>query len=132
MDEYSFISENGNVRQIRDLIAKEKDEQQDNRLNSLESVVSNLSLVFLFFTHTAQTFNAGTATRIDITVTKAGYRCVACTMSVNQAGAIFVHQTGVTVNDGSVRAQGAVLNPTAVNERASVKLFLTWQKIISF
>lgn len=36
MDEYSFISENGNVRQIRDLIAKEKDEQQDERLNVLE------------------------------------------------------------------------------------------------
>lgn len=36
MDEYSFISENGNVRQIRDLIAKEKDEQQDQRLDVLE------------------------------------------------------------------------------------------------
>ncbi len=36
MDEYSFISENGNVRQIRDLIAKEKDEQQDQRLDALE------------------------------------------------------------------------------------------------
>ena len=37
MDEYSFISENGNVRQIRDLIAKEKDEQQDEAISQLDS-----------------------------------------------------------------------------------------------
>lgn len=37
MDEYSFISENGNVRQIRDLIAKEKDEQQDEAIAQLDS-----------------------------------------------------------------------------------------------
>lgn len=40
MDEYSFISENGTVRQIRDLIAKAKDEEQDVRLDTLESAVS--------------------------------------------------------------------------------------------
>jgi len=37
MDEYSFISENGNVRQIRDLIAKEKDAEQDQRITELEN-----------------------------------------------------------------------------------------------
>lgn len=36
MDEYSFISENGTVRQIRDLVAKAKDEEQDARLDYLE------------------------------------------------------------------------------------------------
>ena len=36
MDEYSFISENGTVRQIRDLVAKAKDEEQDERLDYLE------------------------------------------------------------------------------------------------
>lgn len=36
MDEYSFISENGTVRQIRDLVAKAKDEEQDERITALE------------------------------------------------------------------------------------------------
>lgn len=36
MDEYSFISENGTVRQIRDLVAEAKDEEQDARLDYLE------------------------------------------------------------------------------------------------
>ena len=36
MDEYSYISENGTVRQIRDLVAKAKDEEQDERLDYLE------------------------------------------------------------------------------------------------
>lgn len=36
MDEYSFISENGTIRQIRDLVAKAKDEEQDARINALE------------------------------------------------------------------------------------------------
>lgn len=36
MDEYSYISENGTVRQIRDLVAKAKDEEQDLRLDALE------------------------------------------------------------------------------------------------
>ena len=39
MDEYSFISENGTVRQIRDLVAKAKDEEQDGRLSALETAV---------------------------------------------------------------------------------------------
>lgn len=39
MDEYSFISENGTVRQIRDLLAKAKDEEQDGRLATLETAV---------------------------------------------------------------------------------------------
>lgn len=39
MDEYSFISENGTVRQIRDLVAKAKDEEQDGRLATLETAV---------------------------------------------------------------------------------------------
>lgn len=39
MDEYSFISENGVVRQIRDLVAEEKDAEQDGRLASLETAV---------------------------------------------------------------------------------------------
>lgn len=43
MDEYSFISENGNVRQIRDLIAKEKDEQQDTVINDISSKVNRLA-----------------------------------------------------------------------------------------
>lgn len=37
MDEYSFISENGTVRQIRDLVAKAKDEEQDVRITALET-----------------------------------------------------------------------------------------------
>ncbi len=36
MDTYSFISENGTVRQIEDLIAKAKNEEQDERLDALE------------------------------------------------------------------------------------------------
>ena len=43
MDEYSFISENGNVRQIRDLIAKEKDEQQDTEINNNKTAIDALS-----------------------------------------------------------------------------------------
>lgn len=43
MDEYSFISENGNIRQIRDLIAKEKDEQQDAAINEINSKINGLS-----------------------------------------------------------------------------------------
>lgn len=35
MDEYSYISENGAVRQIRDLIAKAKDEEQDTNISNL-------------------------------------------------------------------------------------------------
>lgn len=42
MDEYSFISENGNIRQIRDLIAKEKDEQQDTAINEVTTKVNRL------------------------------------------------------------------------------------------
>lgn len=42
MDEYSFISENGNIRQIRDLIAKEKDEQQDVAINEINSKINRL------------------------------------------------------------------------------------------
>lgn len=41
MDEYSFISENGTVRQIRDLVAKAKDEEQDGRITDLEQAVSS-------------------------------------------------------------------------------------------
>lgn len=41
MDEYSFISENGTVRQIRDLLAKAKDEEQDARLTALEQAVAS-------------------------------------------------------------------------------------------
>lgn len=37
MDEYSFISENGTVRQIRDLVAEAKDEEQDARITALET-----------------------------------------------------------------------------------------------
>ena len=37
MEEYSYISENGNVRQIRDLIAKAKDAEQDAKILALET-----------------------------------------------------------------------------------------------
>ena len=36
MDTYSFISENGTIRQIEDLIAKAKNEEQDARLDAIE------------------------------------------------------------------------------------------------
>lgn len=39
MEKYSFISENGTIRQIEDLIAKAKNEEQDGRLNALETAV---------------------------------------------------------------------------------------------
>lgn len=38
MDSYSFISENGQVRQIIDLVAQAKDEEQDHRLDQIEQV----------------------------------------------------------------------------------------------
>lgn len=41
MDEYSYISENGTVRQIRDLIAKAKDEEQDASIADLASSLSS-------------------------------------------------------------------------------------------
>lgn len=40
MDTYSYISENGTVRQIEDLIAKAKNEEQDAEITSLRSRVS--------------------------------------------------------------------------------------------
>lgn len=40
MDEYSYISENGVVRQIRDLVAKDKDAEQDLELQQLQTEVS--------------------------------------------------------------------------------------------
>lgn len=43
MDEYSFISENGTVRQIRDLIAKAKDEEQDTRLDGFDVKLSGIT-----------------------------------------------------------------------------------------
>lgn len=39
MDTYSYISENGTVRQIEDLLAKAKNEEQDARLQTLERQV---------------------------------------------------------------------------------------------
>lgn len=39
MDTYSYISENGTVRQIEDLLAKAKNEEQDVRLRTLENQV---------------------------------------------------------------------------------------------
>lgn len=39
MDTYSYISENGTVRQIEDLLAKAKNEEQDTRLQALERQV---------------------------------------------------------------------------------------------
>lgn len=41
MDEYSYISENGTVRQIRDLIAKAKDEEQDTSISGLAQELSD-------------------------------------------------------------------------------------------
>lgn len=40
MDTYSYISENGTVRQIEDLIAKAKNEEQDTEITSLRNRVS--------------------------------------------------------------------------------------------
>lgn len=40
MDTYSYISENGTVRQIEDLLAKAKNEEQDTRILALENRVS--------------------------------------------------------------------------------------------
>lgn len=40
MDTYSYISENGTVRQIEDLLAKAKNEEQDAEITSLRSRVS--------------------------------------------------------------------------------------------
>lgn len=42
MDTYSYISENGTVRQIEDLIAKAKNEEQDAEITSLRSRVSTV------------------------------------------------------------------------------------------
>ena len=42
MDTYSYISENGTVRQIEDLIAKAKNEEQDTEIASLRSRVSTV------------------------------------------------------------------------------------------
>lgn len=41
MEEYSYISENGTVRQIRDLIAKAKDAEQDAKILALEQKVGS-------------------------------------------------------------------------------------------
>lgn len=38
MDTYSYISENGTTRQIEDLIAKAKNEEQDARISEIENV----------------------------------------------------------------------------------------------
>lgn len=46
MDTYSFISENGTVRQIRDLVAAAKDGEQDVRLDALEQAVGRESYEF--------------------------------------------------------------------------------------
>lgn len=42
MEEYSYISENGTVRQIRDLIAKAKDAEQDEQISQQASGISQL------------------------------------------------------------------------------------------
>lgn len=43
MDEYSYISENGTVRQIRDLVAKDKDAEQDVRIANLEAEIARVA-----------------------------------------------------------------------------------------
>lgn len=45
MEEYSYISENGNVRQIRDLVAKAKDEEQDTAISGLAGRTAALEAV---------------------------------------------------------------------------------------
>ena len=46
MDTYSYISENGTVRQIEDLLAKAKNEEQDEKILALEQAVGRESYEF--------------------------------------------------------------------------------------
>lgn len=43
MDTYSYISENGTVRQIEDLLAKAKNEQQDTEIQANRNAINALS-----------------------------------------------------------------------------------------
>lgn len=101
MDEYSFISENGTVRQIRDLVAKAKDEEQDGRLNALETAVGVYPSAP---TNPVQVYYAvqgpGTLDR-QVTVTEKGYYTVLLRSHTNGGG----NYADLQVNGISIASQ---------------------------
>lgn len=90
MDTYSYISENGTVRQIEDLLAKAKNEEQDAEITSLRSRVSAVE-------QEVQKPNVGTTS----TVRKYVYQESPIVFTANRTGfltvRVFKAQEGFTV-----------------------------------
>lgn len=99
MDEYSFISENGTVRQIRDLLAKAKDEEQDGRIAQLETEMSVVSKRL----GAIQPFSVGVGVANKVVMPKDGFLIFSFTHGSGSSGNVRpqVNINGVLISVGA-------------------------------
>lgn len=99
MDEYSFISENGTVRQIRDLMAKEKDEEQDGKIAQLEAEMSVVNKKL----GAIQLFTVGVGAANKVVVPKDGFLIFSFNLGSGSSGNVRpqVNVNGVLVSVGA-------------------------------
>lgn len=130
MDEYSFISENGNVRQIRDLIAKGIDEQQDVRLDKLEEIFGSIQFVPSQATTVIQV-TTNNPTNWTLTATKNGYIPIAYSIRSELSYNQIIMPRDINVTGSTITVSGQTVGIFLADNAVTIFLDVTWIKDFS-
>lgn len=130
MDEYSFISENGNVRQIRDLIAKEVDEQQNSRLDKLEEIFGSIQFVPAQATTVIQV-RTNDSTHWTLTATKNGYIPIAYTVRSELSFNQIITPSTINISGSTITVSGDTIGIYQQQNALTLFLDVTWIKDFS-
>lgn len=128
MDEYSFISENGNVRQIRDLIAKEKDEQQDAQIADLYTKVGQPNIFYRSHNFQSQTILPGGLAETSATFSESDGIPVIMGLLAGTWQNVIVQLRSVSSQKGQITITIDLYNNTSSSVTVQASAFIQWTK----
>lgn len=128
MDEYSFISENGNVRQIRDLIAKEKDEQQDAQIADLYTKIGQPNIFYRSHNFQSLTIQPGGLAETSATFSEADGIPVIMGLLAGTWQNVIIQLRSVSAQKGQISITIDLYNNTSSSVTIQASAFIQWTK----